>query len=354
MTASLYGITHSNRNFSDPYYWGKNQFNSSFPIALACYMREQQIPLVYLVDTGRDGVTVADISVDDVFATKIANDGIFFSFESRFQPYERFVHDTLKPIDLVTMIAANGQSLRPVEIKLTTLPDSTTCNRDDADYGCELVIRNPTTRYMALSMVESCEDRLADVRQIFETDCHRIRSWDNAAEVQSHLPGLLGSLQQFLEAFNANQRPLLMQPVWKTVGMSAELAENCLDIFAWSDFALARLIVDLAIASNPRITRPQRSAIRLIRFLYEATRGRVYQGPIYDGMTYDTLNDKEFAVSGARTNSYMRCPRLARPIVSKSEIKRIIRGGGQKFLSPERRFDAIIFYSSELFDDDNG
>lgn len=26
-TPSLYGITHSNRDFSDPYYWGKNQFN---------------------------------------------------------------------------------------------------------------------------------------------------------------------------------------------------------------------------------------------------------------------------------------------------------------------------------------
>lgn len=41
MSASLYGIENSNRNFADPYYWGKNQFNSSFPIALTCYMRDQ-------------------------------------------------------------------------------------------------------------------------------------------------------------------------------------------------------------------------------------------------------------------------------------------------------------------------
>ena len=38
--AALYGVSLSNRNFRDPFYWGKNQFNSSFPIALCCYMRD--------------------------------------------------------------------------------------------------------------------------------------------------------------------------------------------------------------------------------------------------------------------------------------------------------------------------
>ena len=50
----LYGITNSNRDYSDPYYWGKNQFNSSFPIALACYMRDTGLPAVYLsIDKNR-------------------------------------------------------------------------------------------------------------------------------------------------------------------------------------------------------------------------------------------------------------------------------------------------------------
>lgn len=33
-------------------------------------------------------------------------------------------------------------------------------------------------------------------------------------------------------------------------------------------------------------------------------------------------------------------------------IKKIIKGGGQKYLSPERRFDAILFFSNELFDEE--
>jgi hypothetical protein len=34
----------------------------------------------------------------------------------------------------------------------------------------------------------------------------------------------------------------------------------------------------------------------------------------------------------------------------KEEIKNIILGEGQNFLSPERRFDAIIFSNPEIFD----
>jgi HindVP restriction endonuclease len=45
----------------------------------------------------------------------------------------------------------------------------------------------------------------------------------------------------------------------------------------------------------------------------------------------------------------MTCDELAQPRITKSEIKNIILGGGQQLLSPERRFDAIIYNSPELF-----
>jgi len=143
-----------------------------------------------------------------------------------------------------------------------------------------------------------------------------------------------------------------MQPIWKTEGKKSVLADNCLDIFVWSDFALCRLLVDAKAGSGEKISRLQRSALRLARFLFQlSTKGKVYQKPIYDGMTYDTYNDKEFSVSGKKTNLHMRCERLTRPIIKRDQIKEIILGGGQKHLSPERRFDAIIYYSNELFDE---
>lgn len=46
----------------------------------------------------------------------------------------------------------------------------------------------------------------------------------------------------------------------------------------------------------------------------------------------------------------MQSERLSKPIITKSEIKNIILGGGQNMLSPERRFDAILFNSPGLFE----
>jgi hypothetical protein len=103
---------------------------------------------------------------------------------------------------------------------------------------------------------------------------------------------------------------------------------------------------------SPRISRQQRAAVRLARFLFEVSRaGKVYQEPIYDGMSLGNQTDKEFAISGNKTHSYMKCKRLTKPIIHKNQIKKIILGGGQKYLSPERRFDAIIYFSTDLFDD---
>jgi hypothetical protein len=86
------------------------------------------------------------------------------------------------------------------------------------------------------------------------------------------------------------------------------------------------------------------------RFLYEASRsGKTHQAPIYDDMTFDKQSDKEFAISGTRSHPLMACSRLTKPLIAKSEIKNIILGGGQKYLSPERRFDAILYFSKDLF-----
>jgi hypothetical protein len=45
----------------------------------------------------------------------------------------------------------------------------------------------------------------------------------------------------------------------------------------------------------------------------------------------------------------MTCAELTKPRIKKKEIRKIILGGGQNLLSPERRFDAIIYNSPELF-----
>jgi hypothetical protein len=94
-----------------------------------------------------------------------------------------------------------------------------------------------------------------------------------------------------------------------------------------------------------------RSVVWLAKMLYEfALVGKINHKFVIDTLTYHTKNDKAFALSGSNTRPYMICDNLIQPRITKEEIKNIILGEGQNFLSPERRFDAIIFSNPEIFD----
>lgn len=356
MQASLFGIKRSNRDFAQPYYWGKNQFNSSFPVALACYMREHRIPAIEIAWKNSQETQLREISISDVWRTSKPNHELFFAFESRYEPFKNFVHDEIPAIDLVVCDDNAHNPICPLEIKLTTLPDNTTENLSEDLYGTELVIRSATTRYAAISIAQSCmadksQKIKNDFKALFPACMGTVRNWDSKQEVMPLASDIIQSLAYILDKHKKFQRPILMQPIWKTVGKSPILADRCLDIFVWTDFAINSLFLKSAIeaAAEGRMTRQLRAAIRLTRFLYEACHGKVYQAPIFDGMTYDWQNDKEFAISGTRSRPLMQSPRLLRPAVRKDEIRNIILGGGQKFLSPERRFDAILYFSSDIF-----
>jgi type II restriction enzyme len=99
-----------------------------------------------------------------------------------------------------------------------------------------------------------------------------------------------------------------------------------------------------------QITRQTRTSIWLYKMLLDiCINGRCDYKDIIDKLSYNTKNDKAFASAGNVTNPYMSCENLTSPRITKDEIKNIILGGGQNLLSPERRFDAIIFNSPELF-----
>ena len=96
-----------------------------------------------------------------------------------------------------------------------------------------------------------------------------------------------------------NQTPLLIQPIWKTFGKSGMLTDQCLDIFVWSDFSFTRLFIDIALKRDSGISRPARSVVWLYKMLYDfSLNGGIDFQQIIDRLTYNTKNDKAFAVSG--------------------------------------------------------
>ena len=66
--------------------------------------------------------------------------------------------------------------------------------------------------------------------------------------------------------------------------------------------------------------------------------------------SYNLANDKAFALPGSKSHEFIKGKELICPRVSKYEIKNIILGGGQDLLSPERRFDAVLVNSPDIFE----
>ncbi|WP_434308191.1 HindVP family restriction endonuclease [Haemophilus influenzae] len=345
----LFGLNRSNRDFSLRETWGKNQFNSSFPVSLCCYMSSKGILANYLSIENAE-IKCSSIDIKDVFEIEPENENTFFAFETSHSPFAKYVVGSLPRTDVVIQNFKTGECLRGLEIKLTALPDHTTCDLTDADFGSEIVIRPDSIVYLACSLAEILKESLANCMDIPNNVDHL--DWSEPKQVIPLFPHILSTLNNLCSRADTIQTPFLLQPVWKTLGKSPRLADNCLDIFIWSDIAFVKFILEISNLNVNvlSINRQTRTAIWLYKMLVNIVKyGRFNHHKIIDLCSYNTKNDKAFASSGMITNVFMKSERLERPIIMKSEIKNIILGGGQELLSPERRFDAIIYNSSELF-----
>ncbi len=299
---TLYGITHSNRPGKQ--LWGKNQFNSTFPAALACYMRDKHVPAVYLRLRTDLNVECVDLSIDDLFNTSIPNQGLLFAFETPFQPYAQYALDNVGGIDLV--IKHHGDTSettwrRALEVKLTVMPDNTTHLLPEDEWSPELVVRPASTKYCALGIYHACKERRAEIRDIFQDVCGNFKLWNSAHELLNKRDQLLSSLNNFQTTFQYAQQPFLIQPVWKTKGKSPTLADQAFDLFVWSDFALCRTFIR-QLETGQDVNRFVRASARLARMLYVlATQERANLAQIYPEMAYELDPDKEFSLPGTIT-----------------------------------------------------
>lgn len=347
MPSGLFGIEHSNRTVDN--HWGKNCFNSSFPTATACYMLERDIPAIYIkldyVD-GRLCVVADEIPINRVFnSAEKRSSELFFSFESIFEPYQQYSFDTIDGIDLVVK-DLDGNFLSPIEVKLTVLPDNSTFQKEEHQWGSEIVIRSATTSYCALGMYDAVKDYSRHVREIFQDACSSIQMWDNDFEVTHKMPILCDSINAFQREYYQYQKPLLMQTIWKTRGKSPFLADQAFDIVVWSDYAFSRLFIDGSSGRANRMSRPMRATARLARCLWELSRsGIIRVNDIYRQMAFGNQTDKEFSVDGIKWKQYVTSDRTVTPILPSTIVREIIEDGYIQRLSPERRFDQTLYFT---------
>lgn len=310
-------------------------------------MRDKGVNAKYLVLNEHLKVVVQEIPFETVFNTDLPNEKIYFDFESKYLPYQKFSYDDIGAIDL-TVKDQKGKFLRPLEIKLTVLPDNSAHQFAESKWGSELVVRPASTKYCALGAAETCSKKFKSIREIIEPVCHNIRDWGNEFEIIAKMPNILDAINDIQRLFLNKQKPFLLQPIWKTKGKNPILSKNAFDIFVWSDFALSRLFLDSSknnLKKN-KVMRQTRSSTRLARFLYQiSASGKSNLNSIYTEMAFNHQTDKEFSVNGGITRKHMISDELKRPRIKSSELKSIILNGGEKKLSPERRFDQTVYYT---------
>ena len=342
----LYGFTNTNTNRTGGDLWGKNQFNSTFPLSLCFYMRANRMPpvSVKLREGGKITASDSDWSIEDVIGSTAAR----YNFESIFQPYSKLSRNAVEKIDLVVSIGKSDW--RPLEIKLTVVPDNTTQKKEEIEWGPEIVLRPVSTAYammgLANSLWEPGNQKIRD--QVLNTikpvyDQISANGWDNSEEIKSLQGPLVGSLQNALNLLISIQKPYLVQPIWKTEGQSPLLCEHCFDVFVWSDAAVLQISVDNSPSDAQVVTRHLREVARHVRSMHDILSGGNFDyNGIYKGMALGKQTDKAFALSGKNVREYLRHPRLDKPILEKDVLKDLIQNGGDKMLRPERRFDATV------------
>lgn len=352
----LFGLKYSNRDFTQKEAWGKNCFNSSLPASLCAYLHNRSLENIYIKLNSSLRVEHSNISTPSFYGIDPQSEDLFYAFEAQFTPYQQYLIGTLPGVDLVTQAREGGTCLQAIEIKLTALPDNTTCDLSEDFYGCEIVVRPDSIVYLACSIAETFRHSPSYMKDLIGEHFSGISDWTEPDCVMPYIPQMISVIDSIALSILDNQKPFLMQPIWKTEGKSSKLSENCLDVFVWSDLAFTRLFIDLAKLELRKfgrirlIARHTRTIVWLFRMLYDfSTNGSFSHRRIIDALSYNTKNDKAFAVSGRVTHAYMKSEALRRPRIQKSEIKRIILGGGQNLLSPERRLDAIIYGSPDLF-----
>ncbi len=346
----LFGQKHSSRDYTKEYFWGKNQFNSSFPASLVAYMHSKNIKPVYLYVDKNNNLLHDFISCTDLYGIDPLSDKAFYNFEAGYSTYEKFYTGDREKIDLVMVDRTTNENMRGLEIKLTALPDNTTKKFDEDKYSCEIVMRPPTICFLACSICEAYENRQNKLRELIR-GVPKINHWEDAESVAPYYKDIENAVLRVSADMHKLQKPLIIQPVWKTEKGHMRLADDCLDVFVWSNLATLQMCVQEYNFNRNDINRFQRTIIWIYKMLFDyISYGCFDYVSIIKNHSYGNANDKAFSLPGTRSYKFLKSEQLFHPRILKSDIKNIILGGGQNLLSPERRFDAVIVNSTDLFD----
>lgn len=179
----------------------------------------------------------------------------------------------------------------------------------------------------------------------------QINHWEEIDEVLPHYNKILDSILCVSKDMVDCQKPLIIQPIWKTEGNKMRLKEDCLDVFVWSNLSIIQMCCTEDSFNIQHLNRFHRTIIWLYKMLLDyVTYDTFDYKRIIRLQSYNLANDKAFALPGTKSHVFLAGEEICKPRISKYEIKNIILGNGQELLSPERRFDAVLVNSPDIFE----
>lgn len=266
----LFGQKYSSRDYRYEESWGKNQFNSSFPASLVAYMSNKGLSPVFICTNRKNEIIHKPITATALLGIDPLSEDAYYDYEAGYYPYEQYYTASKKEkIDLVMINRSNSTPLCGLEVKLTTLPDNTTKDLPDSEYGSEIVVRSPTILFVACSIC-ACYDTSMEkmkLHDMLNTIGEEIGDWGEIRQVAPHFEAIKQAILNVSSDLAGKQVPLIMQPIWKTDRKLTDLDEHCLDVFVWSNLSVIQMALREA-SSEDDISRNQRTIIWLYKMLW--------------------------------------------------------------------------------------
>lgn len=191
-----------------------------------------------------------------------------------------------------------GRQLRPFEVKLTVVPDATTASDHPSQWSSEMVLRQATTSFCAMSVYSHMpEDISLRVRELAqERRLFAIKDWDNSVEIQYRIDDIAHVVKHVFTWAAPYQVPLILQPIWATNGLSPILNDDAFDMFVWTDTTIMAVMYNELFRSSGRRMRKQdeimrkgRSVVRFCRAMIDlCSKGTFNYSQIYSDIGCDT------------------------------------------------------------------
>lgn len=355
----LYGLAHASHDFTEDRSWGKNIFTNAFPVAVAQYeaIEMELDPILIRVASVQPGQVITipcPTPWREIINTEPAS--ARFEFETPFEPYRQYTsHRGLNNSDVI-VADANGLHRRALEIKLTTVPDSASHEKPKDEQSSEIVARPLMVEQLAVSIAHSLgpggRDFLFGAVQKHVNNPQQAR-WTEASWMRANMSSVLAVVEDVISRGIEFQTAMVLNVIWRTVGRTAYLEDDCFETFVWTDMAFAALFHDSAARAATRwergsaseITRPQRSLIWLVKMLWDYQSQGEVDAVDATALAYGLQTDKAGSFSGGVTRRFYG-PFLNEPRVPNNAVSEIINSDFRKFLAPERRLDAALVIES--------